>query len=123
MRCRYSSASGGSGVLVPSDRAILCSAKPLRSYLLADFFERYINKLILYIILFYIILFCYSTLYRKRQKLDRASKAADKSTNSKHDKSNSNNNTTSSASAEIDEIDSADEMEAPTLEEQVRVYV
>ena len=68
-------------------------------------------------------LFCYSTLYRKRQKLDRASKAADKSTNSKHDKSNSNNNTTSAASAEIDEIDSADEMEAPTLEEQVRVYV
>ena len=61
-------------------------------------------------------------LSRKRQKLDRASKAADKSTNSKHDKSNSNNNTTSAA-AEIDEIDSADEMEAPTLEEQVRVYV
>ena len=73
--------------------------------------------------LYMLSLFCYSTLYRKRQKLDRASKAADKSTNSKHDKSNSNNNTTSAASAEIDEIDSADEMEAPTLEEQVRVYV
>ena len=52
MRCRYSSASGGYGLLAPSDRAVICSAKPLRSYLLADFIKRYINKLILYIIIF-----------------------------------------------------------------------
>ena len=31
MQCRYSSASGGFGLLVPSDRVIICSAKPLRS--------------------------------------------------------------------------------------------
>ena len=47
MRCRYSSASGGYALLVPSDRAVICSAKPLRNYLLADFITRYINKLIL----------------------------------------------------------------------------
>ena len=50
MRCRYSSASGGYRLLVPSDRAVICSVKPLRSYLLADFIKRYINKLILYYI-------------------------------------------------------------------------
>ena len=32
------------------DRAVICSAKPLRSYLLADFIKRYINKLILLIL-------------------------------------------------------------------------
>ena len=47
MRCSYSSASGGFGLLVPSDWAVMCSAKPLRSDPLADFFKRYINKLIL----------------------------------------------------------------------------
>ena len=47
MRCRYSSASDGYGLLVLSDRAVKCSAKPLKSYLLADLIKRYINKLIL----------------------------------------------------------------------------
>ena len=47
LKFAYSSASGGYGLLVPSDRAVICSAKPLRSYLLADFIKRYINKLIL----------------------------------------------------------------------------
>ena len=37
-------------MLVPSDWAVICSAKPLRSYLLADFIKRYINKLIYYYI-------------------------------------------------------------------------
>ena len=54
----YPSASGGYGLLVPSDRAVICSAKPLRSYLLADFIKRYINKLILYIYK-YNFLLCY----------------------------------------------------------------
>ena len=49
----YSSASGGLGLLVPSDRAVICSAKPLRGYLLVDFIKRYINKLIL--LLLYIV--------------------------------------------------------------------
>ena len=39
-------------MLVPSDRAVICSAKPLRSYLLADFIKRYINKLILLLLLY-----------------------------------------------------------------------
>ena len=47
MRCRNSSASGGFVLLVPSDRAVICSAKPLRNYLLADCIERYLNNLIL----------------------------------------------------------------------------
>ena len=34
-------------LLVPGDWAVICSAKPLRSYLLADFIKRYINNLIL----------------------------------------------------------------------------
>ena len=55
MRCRYSSASGGYRLLVPSDRAVICSAKPLRSYLLADFIKRYINKLILLLLLLLIV--------------------------------------------------------------------
>ena len=42
MQCRYSSASGGFRSLVPSDRAVICCAKPPRSYLLADFIKRYI---------------------------------------------------------------------------------
>ena len=29
--CRYSSAGGGFGSLVPSDRAVTCSDKPLRN--------------------------------------------------------------------------------------------
>ena len=37
----------GFQLLVPSDRAVICHAV-LRSYLPADFIERYINKLILY---------------------------------------------------------------------------
>ena len=48
MRCRFSLAAGGFGLLEPSDRAVICSAKLLRSYLLVDFIKRYINKLILY---------------------------------------------------------------------------
>ena len=44
----YSSASGGYGLLAPSDRDIICSAKPFRSYLRADFIKRYTNKLISY---------------------------------------------------------------------------
>ena len=40
MLCRYSSVSGGFGVLVPSDRAVICGAKLLRSYLLADFINQ-----------------------------------------------------------------------------------
>ena len=40
-------------MIVPSDWAVICSAKPIRSYLLADFIKRYKNKLILY----YIIMF------------------------------------------------------------------
>ena len=51
MRCRYSLASGGFRLLVPSDRAVICSAKLLRSYLLSDFIKRYINKLILLLLL------------------------------------------------------------------------
>ena len=39
--------SGGFRLLVPCDRAVICSAKPLRSYLHADFIKRYINKLII----------------------------------------------------------------------------
>ena len=39
--------SGTFQLLVPSDRAVICSANPLRSYLLADFIKRYIYKLIL----------------------------------------------------------------------------
>ena len=58
MRCRYSSASGGYGLLAPSDRAVICSAKPLRSYLLADFIKRYINRLILYYIIYFSTLNC-----------------------------------------------------------------
>ena len=54
----YPSASGGYGLLVPSDRAVICSAKPLRSYLLADFIKRYINKLILYILYYNVKLSC-----------------------------------------------------------------
>ena len=38
-------------MIVPSDRAVIFSAKPIRSYLLADFIKRYINKLILYYII------------------------------------------------------------------------
>ena len=55
MRCRYSSASGGFRLLVPSDRAVICSAKPLRRYSLADFIKRYINELIsfYYVLIFY----------------------------------------------------------------------
>ena len=34
-------------IIFYSDRAVIRSAKPLRSYLLADFIERYINKFIL----------------------------------------------------------------------------
>ena len=51
MRCRYSSASDGFRLLVPGERAVICSAKPLRSYLLADFIKRYINKRILLLLL------------------------------------------------------------------------
>ena len=51
MRCRYSSASGGFRLLVPSDRAVICCAKPLRNYPLSDFI---INKLILY---YYVLIF------------------------------------------------------------------
>ena len=49
MQCRFSSARGGFGLLVPSARAVICSAKLLRSYLLIDSIKRYIhvNKLIL----------------------------------------------------------------------------
>ena len=47
MGCSYSSASGGFGLLVLSDWAVICSAKPLRSNPLADFIKRYINKLLL----------------------------------------------------------------------------
>ena len=34
-------------IIFYSDRAVICSAKSLRIYLLADFIKRYINKLIL----------------------------------------------------------------------------
>ena len=34
-------------LLAPSDRVVVCSAKPLGSYLLADLIKRYMNKLIL----------------------------------------------------------------------------
>ena len=37
LRCRYSSTSGGFGLLVPSDLAVIGNAKPLASYLLAIF--------------------------------------------------------------------------------------
>ena len=57
MRCRFSSATGGFGLLEPSDRAVICSAKPHRSYLLIDFIKRYINKLILYYNTIIIILY------------------------------------------------------------------
>ena len=36
--------SGGFLLLVPGDRAVICSAKPLRSYLLADFIKQYLNN-------------------------------------------------------------------------------
>ena len=36
-QCRYSSASGGFQLLVPSDRAVICSDKPVRSFLLVRF--------------------------------------------------------------------------------------
>ena len=42
----YSSASGGFGLLAPSDRVVICR---LRSYLLTDFIKLYINKLIIII--------------------------------------------------------------------------
>ena len=47
MRCRYSSASGGFGLLVPSDWAVICSAKLLRNYMIADFIKRYINEIVI----------------------------------------------------------------------------
>ena len=34
-------------LLAPSDRAVICGAKPLGSYLLADLIKRHMNKLIL----------------------------------------------------------------------------
>ena len=49
---------GGFGLLVPSDRAVICSAKPLRSYLLADYIRRYIKNLIIIII---IIMYSYTS--------------------------------------------------------------
>ena len=42
--CTYSSASSGFELLVPSDWAVICNAKPLRIYLLADFIKRYIKQ-------------------------------------------------------------------------------
>ena len=42
------SASGGFELLEPSDQAVVCSAKSLGSYLLADFIKRCINNLIFY---------------------------------------------------------------------------
>ena len=53
MRCRYSSASGGFELLVPSDQAVVCSAKPLRSYLLADFIKRYTKNSYYYCYYYY----------------------------------------------------------------------
>ena len=50
MQCRCSSASGGYGLLAPSDLTVICSAKPLRNYLPADFIKPYINKLIYYLL-------------------------------------------------------------------------
>ena len=44
----YSSASDGFELVVPSDRVVIFSAKPCRSYLLADFIKRYRYKLILF---------------------------------------------------------------------------
>ena len=38
--------SGGFGLLVHNDWAVVCSAKPLRSYLLTYFIKPYITKLI-----------------------------------------------------------------------------
>ena len=51
MQCRYSSAGGSFGLLAPSNRMVICSAKPLISYLLTDFIKRYINKLIILLLL------------------------------------------------------------------------
>ena len=42
---------GGFGLLVPSDRAVICSAKPLRSYLLADYIRWYIKNFIIILLL------------------------------------------------------------------------
>ena len=47
MQYSYASAGGGFGLLLTSDWAVICSAKLLRSYMLADFITRYINQLIL----------------------------------------------------------------------------
>ena len=44
-------------LLAPSDQAVIFSAKPLRSYLLADFIKRYINKPILLLYLPCIVVF------------------------------------------------------------------
>ena len=44
------------GFVIRYANLLICSAKPLRSYLFADFIKRYINKLILlYIIIIYTI--------------------------------------------------------------------
>ena len=48
--------TGGFGLLVPCDRAVICSAKPFRSYLLADVIKQYINKLILLLLLLLLLL-------------------------------------------------------------------
>ena len=48
MRCGYSSASGGFGFLAPQWPGGGISAKPLKSYLLANFMKQYIKKLIYY---------------------------------------------------------------------------
>ena len=54
MGCNYSSASGGFGLLVPGDWAVICSAKRHRSDPLADFIERYIeNSYYYYVHIFY----------------------------------------------------------------------
>ena len=51
MQYSYASAGGGFGLLLSSDWAVICSAKLRRSYMLADFITRYINKLILLFII------------------------------------------------------------------------
>ena len=54
--CRDFSASGSYGLLAPCDRAVICSTKPLTSYLLTDFIKGYINKLILLLYYYYCLL-------------------------------------------------------------------
>ena len=51
MQYSYASAGGGFGLLLSRDWAVICSAKLRRSYMLADFITRYINKLILLFII------------------------------------------------------------------------